>query len=309
MIYQRIRYFLKAAETESFSKAAVQMFVSAQALTKQISLLEEELGDKLFERSPQGVKLTQYGAYVRDKFARVDREFEEAMRDARSRAGHYKCCLNIGIFSAMPQDILVTPMISYLMATYPEYQINLKLMDLFAGKQHLMDGKIDILLSNIHEQDDLAGYRVLSYKKFEANVVVSLRHPWAMKDTITVSDMQKEVFLKMDEGESAYNVPEKQIFYNHIPCREVVRVANFDTMCALLQQGEAFAIFPMFFSNMDQAKFKGFAYPGQPFYFHAAMVYNPNNPLEGLGKIMEDLQEEFELKELELLLYTYNHKL
>ena len=65
MIYQRIRYFLKAVETESFSKAAVQMFVSAQALTKQISLLEEELGDKLFERSPQGVKLTQYGAYVR----------------------------------------------------------------------------------------------------------------------------------------------------------------------------------------------------------------------------------------------------
>lgn len=300
MVYQRIKYFLKAAETQSFSKAAAQMFVSAQALTKQIGLLEEELGGRLFERSPQGVKLTKYGAYAREKFLRVDREFEEATRDVKSRAGHDKLCLNIGIFSAMPQDILVTPMIAYLMATYPEYQINLKLIDLFEGKRLLIEGKIDILLSNIHEQDDLVDYKVLSYKKFEANVIVSLRHPWALKDSITIEDMQKEVFLKMDEGETTYNVPERQIFYNHIPCREVIRVANFDTLCALLQQGEAFAIFPMFFSNMNQAKFKGFSYPGQPFYFHAAMIYNPDNPLEGLTEIMEDLKDEFELKELKI---------
>ena len=44
MIYQRIKYFLKAAEYGSFSKAAAQMYVSPQALTKQIALLENEIG-------------------------------------------------------------------------------------------------------------------------------------------------------------------------------------------------------------------------------------------------------------------------
>ena len=59
MDYQKIKYFLTAAESKSFSEAARKCFVSPQALTKQITLLEEELGVTLFIRSKKNIVLTE----------------------------------------------------------------------------------------------------------------------------------------------------------------------------------------------------------------------------------------------------------
>ena len=53
--------FLKVSETGSFTQAAVQMFLSTNAVKKRISQLEEETGLVLFDRSNQGVKMTPAG--------------------------------------------------------------------------------------------------------------------------------------------------------------------------------------------------------------------------------------------------------
>ena len=62
---QKIRYFLRAAEEKSFSRAAQQIYVSPQALTKQITALEQEIGGELFTRSSRGIELTRLGVLAR----------------------------------------------------------------------------------------------------------------------------------------------------------------------------------------------------------------------------------------------------
>jgi DNA-binding transcriptional LysR family regulator len=59
-LYQ-IRHFAAVAETGSFTKAAVRAAVSQPALSASIAKLEEELGVKLFHRSPKSVTLTPAG--------------------------------------------------------------------------------------------------------------------------------------------------------------------------------------------------------------------------------------------------------
>ena len=260
MVYQRIRYFLKAAETGSFSKAAGEMYVSSQALTKQIGLLEEELGGKLFERSPQGVSLTRLGEYAFQKFGKIDADLNDTVEELKLRARDNKERINIGIFSSLPQEALVTPIVSFLLASFPNYQIGLDLINLHEGKKMLHEGKIDILLTNTHEEDDWSGYRCFSFAEHEAKVIVSLRHPWMVKNEITIEDMKQEVFLKMKMENEFYTVPADQSFYENIPCKSVQQVSNFDTMFTLLQQGESFAVFPMAFTHMDLAKIKCFDY-------------------------------------------------
>ena len=295
MVYQRIRYFLKAAETGSFSKAAQQMYISAQALTKQIGLLEEELGGMLFERSPRGVSLTRFGELALQKFGKIDRELEDTMEELKIRARDNKERIHIGIFSALPQETLVTPIVSFLLASFPNYQIGLDLIDLDEGRKLLMGGKIDLLLTNTHEEDDWSGYRCLSFGENEAKVIVSLRHPWAVKDKITTEDMRQQVFLKMQMGNGCYKVPLEESFYENIPCRSVLKVKNFDTLYTLLQQGEAFAVFPMAFTYMDWARIKCFDYPGRKLLYHTAMVYDPQSSLRGLDEIVRELEDEFDL--------------
>lgn len=298
MLYQRIRYFLRASETGSFSKAAAQMYVSAQALTKQIGLLEEELGGRLFERSPQGVSLTRFGTYAAQKFSKIDQDLTDALEELKLRAGDKKERINIGIFSALPQESLVTPLITFMLGAFQNYQIGLNLIDLYEGRKLLLDGKIDLLLTNTHEEDNWTGYRCLSFGEYEARVVVSLLHPWAVKDHITVEDMRKETFLKLDMGYGYYTVPQENSFYENVPCKNIQKVANFDTMYALLQQGGAFAIFPLAFVNMDRAKIKCFDFPERKFLFHTALIYHPESRLKGLNNIVAEIEEEFELIEV-----------
>lgn len=298
MLYQRIRYFLQASEAGSFSKAAEQMFVSAQALTKQIGLLEEEVGGRLFERSPQGVSLTHLGEYAQQKFSKIDQDLTDTMMELKLRAGDKKERVNIGIFSALPQESLVTPLVSFMLGTFKNYQIGLNLIDLHEGRKLLLDGKIDMLLTNTHEEDKWDGCRCLSFGEYEAKVIVSLLHPWAVKDRITVEDMRKETFLKMDMGYGYYTVPQESSFYENIPCKNIQKVANFDTMYALLQQGGAFAVFPLAFVNMDRAKIKCFDFPERKFLFHTALIYNPDSSLRDLNNLVEEIEEEFELTEV-----------
>ena len=58
MTTQQIRFFLEAAECLNFTEAAKRLFVAQSTLSKQIALLEDELGLKLFYRSNRTVGLT-----------------------------------------------------------------------------------------------------------------------------------------------------------------------------------------------------------------------------------------------------------
>ena len=53
--------FLEVADSGSFLKASERLYISANAVTKQINLLESDLGVKLFSRSRQGLTLTEAG--------------------------------------------------------------------------------------------------------------------------------------------------------------------------------------------------------------------------------------------------------
>ena len=61
MRLEQITYFLSVAEHGNITAAAKSLYISQPALSKQITLLEQEVGLPLFERQARGVVLTQAG--------------------------------------------------------------------------------------------------------------------------------------------------------------------------------------------------------------------------------------------------------
>ncbi|BAL00297.1 putative LysR family transcriptional regulator [Oscillibacter valericigenes Sjm18-20] len=61
MTLQQMLYVKIIAETQSINKASQVLHLSQPALTKQLKLLENELGATLFERNQNGVRLTKEG--------------------------------------------------------------------------------------------------------------------------------------------------------------------------------------------------------------------------------------------------------
>lgn len=95
---KQLKYFLAVAKTGSFSKAAEEQFITQTTMSYHISLLEDELGVKLLDRSNRQVQLTQAGLKYREKAKLILEQMEEAKELAVQTQNDYEGVLNIGYF-------------------------------------------------------------------------------------------------------------------------------------------------------------------------------------------------------------------
>lgn len=79
-LYQ-LRYFLKAAEREGFTRAAEELGISQPALSRAIASLEAELGQPVFERQGRKVALTDAGRLLQSRAQQVVALVEDAKNE------------------------------------------------------------------------------------------------------------------------------------------------------------------------------------------------------------------------------------
>ncbi|MEJ0096702.1 MAG: LysR family transcriptional regulator [Bauldia sp.] len=143
MELRQLGFFLGVAESGSFSKAAVRLSVAQPILSRQIKLLEEELGVELFYRNGRGVVLSEAGktleSYARNIVDLVDR--------ARSEMGMSRNTPQGRVAIAMPPSIgwvLTGPLVLRSREAFPS--IVLHIVEGFSGHvaEWLSTGSIDI---------------------------------------------------------------------------------------------------------------------------------------------------------------------
>ncbi|MGN1406297.1 MAG: LysR family transcriptional regulator [Erysipelotrichaceae bacterium] len=79
MDIKQFKYFLKVAENGNLSKSARELFISQQALSKSIIKLEEELGAQLFERTYNGMRLSDTGKIFEPYARKMTIDYEESL--------------------------------------------------------------------------------------------------------------------------------------------------------------------------------------------------------------------------------------
>lgn len=77
----QLRYFVTLYEARSMGRAAAELFISQQGLSRSVKALERELGVLLFERTPQGLAPTRAGEYFYDRVRPLTEQLAEACRN------------------------------------------------------------------------------------------------------------------------------------------------------------------------------------------------------------------------------------
>jgi LysR family transcriptional regulator, nitrogen assimilation regulatory protein len=145
MDFKQLRAFLTVADTGNVTRAAELLHLVQPAVSRQLRLLEEDIGAALFERERHGMVLTDAGkallVYARRAMLELDR--------ARAEIGGAKRGINglvtVGLLPST-SDLLSTPLVSALSAQYPG--IRLRIAMGYAGtlQQWLETGEIDAAL-------------------------------------------------------------------------------------------------------------------------------------------------------------------
>jgi DNA-binding transcriptional LysR family regulator len=96
MELRHLRYFLVVGEEQHYGRAARRLRVAQPALSRQIQDLEKELGFKLFERLPRGVRLSAAGRLFLEDARRILQEVNEATARAARAARGQSGTLRVG---------------------------------------------------------------------------------------------------------------------------------------------------------------------------------------------------------------------
>jgi DNA-binding transcriptional LysR family regulator len=96
MELRHLRYFVAVGEEQHYGRAAQRLRVAQPALSRQIQDLEDEVGFKLFERLPRGVKLSVAGKLFLEDARRILQQVSEAAARAARVARGQSGTLRIG---------------------------------------------------------------------------------------------------------------------------------------------------------------------------------------------------------------------
>jgi LysR family transcriptional regulator, hydrogen peroxide-inducible genes activator len=97
MEMQQLRYFVAVARTGNFSRAAEQCHVSQPSLSQQILKLEDDLGERLFDRMKRMAKLTSHGEAFLRHAVRILEEVDAAKREAADAQALLRGTLSGGV--------------------------------------------------------------------------------------------------------------------------------------------------------------------------------------------------------------------
>lgn len=103
---RHLRYFIFVAEELSFTRAAERVHIDQTPLSRAVRDLEEELGVKLFVRTPRRMSLTPAGARLLHEMRKLFIRFEHAKRAVRKTHALYQAPLRIGVADGIAQPML-----------------------------------------------------------------------------------------------------------------------------------------------------------------------------------------------------------
>ncbi|WP_455202869.1 transcriptional activator NhaR [Kaarinaea lacus] len=103
--YKHLHYFWMVAKQGGVIRASERLHITPQTISGQISLLEEQLGEKLFEKSGRNLELTETGRLVisyADEIFSLGNELEESVRN---QPVDRPMVFKVGIAEVVPKSI------------------------------------------------------------------------------------------------------------------------------------------------------------------------------------------------------------
>lgn len=151
MNFQQLRYVKALDATKSFVRAAERCAVTQPTLSNGIAQLEDELGERLFDRTTRTVSLTEFGRHVLPGLIDVLNAQSALIASARAFTHPARRLIRIGV-SPVVSMRLVNLVIEPLLRAYPNVELIFREMNLGEMYLSLEAGQLEFVIGPVDEQ-------------------------------------------------------------------------------------------------------------------------------------------------------------
>jgi DNA-binding transcriptional LysR family regulator len=230
-----VRYFTVVAARRHFGRAAADLLIAQPSLSRQVRRLEQQLGARLFDRSPQGTRLTDAGeAFLPQARALLKAAAKAA---AQTRAAAQPSRVTVGY----TPGIIVTPAVRQLRHSHPDADIQTLHLEWNEARVALLDHRVDAVVTRLPLST--GGLRVTILYDEPRLLLVPRDHRLAGKESVTLDDIAGEPIPRMaDPAWNAYWRIDPRP--DGRPAPDGPLVAALEDKNELIAAGQAVAIVP-----------------------------------------------------------------
>lgn len=245
MEFHQLRYFIAAAEDLSISGAAKRLHVTQPALSRQIAVLEAELGVALFDRIRKRIHLTDAGRFFLPKARQIVCDAETGVQQLREQFGNARRTLRLGFLTPFLDD-LVAPAVREFRQRHPKAQVSLFELPPRAQLDRLRNHELDAaILGNISDAER-AFFSIRTLSRHKMAAVLPEDHVLAGKKSIKLSALKAESWVSLSDA----FFPGRREFLRSI-CQQagfepqiVNEVDSLSMMLGAVTAGEGVALMP-----------------------------------------------------------------
>ena len=229
------------ADTGSFTAAGEKLHVSQSAISRQILLLEDELGEPVFHRIGRRIRITPAGESLLQLSHRVFQDLQDTVSAISDKRESLRGTLRL--VGGMTVCLYVFPsLLAEVRRVHPHLDLKVTVGSAERSITMLRSGAGDLgMLTLPVEASDLVSVPVLEEELF---LITYLTHPLAKKKTIAPADLDKQPFVLFETGSITRRLVEEFFARERIAPQIIMETENVEIIKAMVRNGLGISIIP-----------------------------------------------------------------
>ncbi len=237
-----LKAFAAVAEAESFSQAAERLFLTQPAVSKRVSQLEAEIGNRLFDRIGRRVSLTEAGRILLPRARRLLIEVDDSLR-ALSNLGvtaggtlRFATSHHIGLHR-------LPPALKQFSQTLPGVRLDLAFMDSEAACRAVEHGDIEFGIVTL-PLSPIQNLETISVWHDPLSVVIAKTHPLCRKKRATLADLSQHPAILPAPNTFTRQIAERAFAALQLELDVVLSTNYLETIKMLVSVGIGWSVLP-----------------------------------------------------------------
>ncbi|MFN9266533.1 MAG: LysR family transcriptional regulator, partial [Acidobacteriota bacterium] len=235
-----LRVFQAVITEKSFSRAAEKLSRTQPAISLAVQRLEQEIGEKLIDRSGKELLLTDAGRIAFDFARRFDHlisEMNTALAEMRDNSAGV---LIVGANEST--SLYVLQHIVRYRRLYPKVKVRVRRSLSSKIPSQLIDGELELGVISFDPQDDRLKAQVIFTDHLA--FVVSPEHRLARRSSVSITELGMETFIAHNVLSPYREVVLREFQRHRVPLNMDVEMPTVETIRQMVQRNEGVAFLP-----------------------------------------------------------------
>ncbi|HLF79396.1 MAG TPA: LysR family transcriptional regulator [Dehalococcoidia bacterium] len=236
----QLEAFVQVANQRSFSRAAEALFLTQPSVTARIQALERDLGERLFERSGRGVRLTEVGACFLPHAERVLQALH-AGRDAIDSLRNLQSGSLILASATTVSTYILPGVLKTFRSRFPRVEVSVRTGRSEQVLQMLLQDEAQVgLVRAVYHQD----IETKGLIEDELVLVANANHELVSSGFVTVEQLGDHPFIFFDRNSSYYSLAQGLFRQHGVVPRTQMELDSMEATKKMVEEGLGIALLP-----------------------------------------------------------------